>query len=130
MTATYRVKGTTGDVNQCEQCRTRLSKAVVLAVLDVDGNEIEIVHFGTDCAARATGYRQAYVARLAAKADVTAAGRREWARDILDMYEPVEGDVRATARLFFDRNPTQRGRTTASAAVAEMLAQARTILAA
>jgi hypothetical protein len=53
----YRVKGTTDEVTECELCgRQELKGTVMLAPLDEDGNEEEIVYFGSSCGAKAAGW--------------------------------------------------------------------------
>jgi hypothetical protein len=43
---------------ECECCgKANLKRTVVLAHLDADGNTVEVVKFGRDCAARALGIR-------------------------------------------------------------------------
>jgi hypothetical protein len=54
----YKIKGTTNDVTTCELCgRPELKGTVMLAPLDVDGNEDgDVSYFGTSCAAKASGW--------------------------------------------------------------------------
>jgi hypothetical protein len=126
----YQVKGTTDDVTQCMNCgRPDLRATVMLGVLDADGNVEDVVYYGTDCAARVTGRKQAAIKREAQAADHEHAQRVEWAQGIIAVYGPVEGDVRETARVFFERNPQMRHRLRASVAVADMLTEARAALA-
>lgn len=89
-TAAYRVKGSTNDVTTCGYCgRDELRGTVVLAVLDVDGNESgDVVYFGTGCAATA-GKRTVKEVR----ADVKAADEAREAED------RARRDVEHTARI-------------------------------
>jgi hypothetical protein len=69
----FNVKGTTEDVTTCDLCgREDLKFTVALAVLDADGNETEIVHYGSDCGAKVSGWTQADVMRRARNADTVA----------------------------------------------------------
>lgn len=67
----FRVKGTTTDVTTCDQCgREDLRGTTVLEILDTDGNGTgDMVYYGSDCAAKATGWTQAQVRRDARAAD-------------------------------------------------------------
>lgn len=126
---TYRVKGTTDDTTTCERCgKPNLRGTVVLSVLDADGNEESVAYFGSDCAARVTGRKAQAIRDAAAAADRKLAGAMAVAREHLAVYGPVEGDLRATAEVFFTRNPHMRTRCRASEVVAEMLAAARKTL--
>lgn len=50
----YRLLGVDDEVTTCEHCGKRgLRRTVVLSRLDADGNEVSVVRFGCDCAARA-----------------------------------------------------------------------------
>ncbi len=128
--AAYRIKGTTQDITDCAHGHTGLKKTVILATLDTDGTETGIIHLGTDCAAKAMRTTETKVRNTAATADAERAEQTEWARGILDTYGPVEGDKRATAILFFTRNPHMRDQIRASEWVGPQLAKARAILAA
>lgn len=85
--STYRVRGTTDDVTSCDCCgRVNLKKTVVLEILDGEGNGTgEVRYFGTDCAAKASGWTQREV-KAAAK-DADAAKRAEAARLSLQRAE-------------------------------------------
>jgi hypothetical protein len=57
-TQSFRYIGTTDETTVCEHCgREDLRSTVVLALLDVDGNEEEYVRYGSTCAARALAIR-------------------------------------------------------------------------
>lgn len=128
--ASYRIKGTTGDITTCDHCgRDNLRKTVILATLDADNNEEDILHFGVDCAARATRRTQTAIRNAATAADNERAEAIALAEQTIAIYGPVEGDVRATAELFFARNPHARGRIRASVWVAKALVDARAVLA-
>jgi hypothetical protein len=130
MTRAYRIKGTTGDVDTCAFGHTGLKKTVALAVLDADGNEGEIIYLGTDCAAKVMRTTETNIRNAASAADHERAEKVEWATEFVATYGPVDGDRRATAQLFFSRNPHARGTVTASEWVGKHLAEARAILAA
>jgi hypothetical protein len=50
----FRIKGTTDEVTECELCgRIDLKGTIVLATLDADGNEEDIVYYGASCGAKA-----------------------------------------------------------------------------
>ena len=54
----FKVLGTSEQEN-CECCgRDGLKRTIVLARLDADGNTVEVVRFGRDCAAKATRLRR------------------------------------------------------------------------
>ena len=56
--ARYKILGITDEVTTCERCgRDDLKRTVRLGVLDLDGNVEDAVHFGCDCAAKATQKR-------------------------------------------------------------------------
>lgn len=85
----YRIHRITDDVTHCDCCgRTDLKRTVQLLVLDTDGNAIDTVYFGTDCAARATG-RDAQRVKIAARtgADLEFSrfrkiAREQWGRNV------------------------------------------------
>lgn len=69
-TRAYRVKGSTTDVTACGLCgREDLKGTVVLAELDADGNEIDVVYFGSDCGSKAAGWTQAEMRKRTRAAD-------------------------------------------------------------
>lgn len=131
-TAAYRIKGTTGDVTDCEACGRRgLRKTVALAPLDADGNECDAVYYGVDCAARALGRLWTAVRDEAAAADGKRTRELPTAHDILAVYGPVENaGVREKAALYYSRNPHMRDRgVKATEEIARMLAWARSVVA-
>jgi hypothetical protein len=84
---TYRIKGTTEDVTNCEWGHTNLKKTVALAVLDSDGNETgTIVYLGVDCAAKAMRTTETRVRNAAASADTVLAEANSWAAEMLAYY--------------------------------------------
>lgn len=53
MTTSYRVHGISDDTDTCEICgKTELRRVVMLAVLDADGNQEDLLYAGSTCAAR------------------------------------------------------------------------------
>ena len=71
----YKSLGTSDDVTTCDLCgRDDLKSTVVLQQLDTDGNAVgDVVYFGSDCGARATGWTQATVWAAAKAANTDAA---------------------------------------------------------
>lgn len=67
----YRVRGTTNDVTDCEQCgRVELRGTVMMQPLDAEGNDDgDVAYFGTSCAATATGWTQREVKARGKSAD-------------------------------------------------------------
>jgi hypothetical protein len=66
----FRVAGTTDDVTTCDQCgKDDLRHTVVMVHLDADGNDDGVSYMGSDCAARAAGWTQARIRKLANAAD-------------------------------------------------------------
>jgi hypothetical protein len=66
----YRVLGTTDEVTECELCgRQELKGTIVLAVLDADGNDEEVVYYGASCGAKAAGWTTPAVRKAAKDAD-------------------------------------------------------------
>jgi hypothetical protein len=68
----YRVLGSTPDVTSCDLCgRSDLKGTIILQPLDAEGNAepCDPVHFGSDCGARAAGWTQREIKRLARTAD-------------------------------------------------------------
>lgn len=69
----FRVLGTTSDVTECDLCgRAELKGTVVLAPLDIDGNEEGVVYYGASCGAKAAGWTTKDVRRAAKDADAAA----------------------------------------------------------
>lgn len=68
---TFKVMGTTNDVTACELCgRTDLHHTIVLVPLDADGNDAGApVYYGSECGARAAGWKQGEVVKAAKTAD-------------------------------------------------------------
>ncbi len=74
----FKVLGTS-EQESCECCgRTGLKRTIALARLDNDGNTIEVVKFGRDCAAKATLTMRtgAAMEKLAIEADAIAEDER------------------------------------------------------
>ena len=64
--------GITDEVDECGHCgKQGLRKAVMLFVLDAEGNREELIYFGTTCAARALNLRNSQVMRAAEDAERT-----------------------------------------------------------
>jgi hypothetical protein len=88
VTKAYRVKGTTDDVTTCDQCGLEdLKSTVVMAALDPEGNEDGFTYMGRDCAAKATGWTQSEVRKLAATADREAKRQAEIERRVQENAE-------------------------------------------
>lgn len=125
-TADYLVKGSTGDITTCDHCgRTNLRKTVILATLDADGAEEDIVHFGVDCAARASGRTQTAIRNAAAAVDTTREQARQWAARTLPAMQRLSVADYIAANSFFAGRPTEQ----AAAALAATITECRQILA-
>lgn len=103
-TATHRYIGVTDEQTVCDHCgKAELAKTIVLALLDADGNQETVVHYGSTCAARALAVkggarRVRDLAGFAHRQTVEAAAD---ARALLAFYG-VEGDGTITHRFGFD----------------------------
>ena len=54
ITPKFRYIGTTDECTECQRCgKFELKATVVLAILDIDGNDEEITYYGSSCAGRA-----------------------------------------------------------------------------
>jgi hypothetical protein len=54
----FKILGITGDVTKCECCgRDDLKRTVILGILDADRNVVDVTHYGSNCAAKATKFR-------------------------------------------------------------------------
>jgi len=132
MAATYAVRGTTGDVTTCQICgKPELRGTVILAILDADGSTEDVTYAGTTCAARAAGHgaTSAGIRKQADAADYRRARAVEFAREQLSWWEPIEGDRQAIRDLYFGANPSARGKVNAIERVAEILRDAREVIA-
>ncbi|MFD5764014.1 hypothetical protein ACFWIZ_55200 [Streptomyces sp. NPDC127044] len=128
----WTIKGIVDDYDECGCCGRRgLNRTVALMPLDADGNEDgtaeDVVYYGTSCAARALGWRQATVALTAHAAQAERDQRDAYARRMLSIYAPVEfAPVRDKARVYYGRNQPQRDTgVKATEEVAKLLAGAR-----
>lgn len=62
--------GITDEVDSCDHCgKQGLKKAVMLFLLDAEGNREELVYYGTTCAARVLNLRNAQITRAAEDAE-------------------------------------------------------------
>ncbi|MFE2710267.1 hypothetical protein ACFXI6_18235 [Streptomyces mirabilis] len=132
----WTIKGIVDDYDECGCCGRRgLKRTVALMPLDADGNEDgtaeDVVYYGTSCAARALGWRQATVTLTAHAAQAERDQRDAYARRMLSIYAPVEfAPVRDKARVYYGRNQPQRDTgVKATEEVAKLLAGARATLA-
>lgn len=135
MTTRYTIKGTTADVSECGLCgRTHLRRTVALAPLDFDGNELDVIHAGTGCAARAMNRTAASVSAAARRADLAETIRRQHRREqaaaVIRMYSPIEQDRRAMAATYFEHSSGAAAGLAAYRAAIDLLAAARLELAA
>jgi hypothetical protein len=90
--AKFKVKGIDRDFDTCECCgKTNLKKTVVLARLDLDGNEMDVVRYGVDCAARATLIRRSHKAMDAFAENVQAESEKATAQIIHAVCEGIPG---------------------------------------
>lgn len=128
--ASYRVRGTTDDVTTCQICgKPELKGTVVLDILDADGNTEDVTYAGTTCAAKITGSKATSIKNAAAAADYRRTRALENARQQLSWWEPIEGDRKAIRELYFTGNPAARGLVNAPQRVAEILRDARAVIA-
>ncbi|MFF0132070.1 hypothetical protein ACFYTG_41260 [Streptomyces mirabilis] len=132
----WTIKGVVDDYDECGYCGRRgLKRTVALMPLDADGNEDgtaeDVVYYGTSCAARALGWRQATVTLTAHAAQAERDQRDAYARRMISIYAPVEfAPVRDKARVYYGRNQSQRDTgVKATEEVAKLLAEARATLA-
>jgi len=130
-TTAYRVRGTTDDVTTCQICgKPELKGTVILDILDEDGNTEEVTYAGTTCAAKLTGRKATAIRNAAAAADYSRQQALEHARKVLSWWGPIEGDRAAIRELYFKANPAARGTVNAPQRVAEILREAREVIAA
>ena len=128
----YRVRGTTDDVTTCQICgKPELKGTVILDILDEDGNTEDITYAGSTCAAKLAGGRAtgARISKEARAADYSRQRAIEHARQQLSWWEPIEGDRAAIRELYFTANPAARGQVNAPQRVAEILREAREVIA-
>lgn len=128
----YRVRGTTDDVTTCQQCgKPELKGTVILDILDADGNTEDVIYAGSTCAAKMAGGRTtgAKIRQQAQAADYRRAEAVKFARERLGWWEPIEGDRKAIREQYFTANPSARGHVNAPERVAEILREAREVIA-
>ena len=89
-TTRFRVQGITDDVTTCECCgRAGLKRTVRLVELDADGNDVEAVYYGTDCAARAAGATSTRIRNAAAAGNSLEETAAKWARGALATFSAI-----------------------------------------
>ena len=128
----YRVRGTTDDVTTCQQCgKPELKGTVILDILDADGNTEDVTYAGSTRAAKMAGGRVtgAKIRQQADAADYRRAEAVRYARERLGWWEPIENDRKAIREQYFTANPSARGHVNAPERVAEILREAREIIA-
>lgn len=77
--------GITSEVDECGHCgKQGLQKAVMLFILDADGNREELEYWGTTCAARAIGTTAADVRKKAQNAQTYRIARVKELEKLLD----------------------------------------------
>ena len=132
MTTTYKALGTTDDVTTCEICgKPELKGTVVVAILDADGNREDTIYAGSTCAARRVGGRTT-AKQIRDKANSANLARRqavEFATEKMSWWEPIEFDRVAIREQYFTANPGARGHVNAIERVAEILREAREVIA-
>ena len=112
------------DLGKPELCGT-----VILDILDADGNTEDVTYAGTTCAAKVTGSKATSIKNAAAAADYRRSRDLENARQQLSWWEPIEFDRKAILDLYFTGNPAARGLVNAPQRVAEILRDARAVIA-
>lgn len=106
MTVTrYRYVGVTDERITCDLCgKDELKSTVVLYVLDEDGNDDEIVYYGSSCAAKVLGRNRRGAGRKvleeARAARNRLAGEVESARACVARYADVENNDTALVNRF------------------------------
>ncbi len=123
-TTRFRVQGITDDVTTCECCgRAGLKRTVRLVELDADGNDMDAVHYGTDCAARATRTTSTRIRNAAAAGNSLADTAAKWARRALATFTAI------TAAEYLATNPSVGTLERAEECRLATVAEARQILA-
>lgn len=99
--------GITDENDTCGCCgKTNLKKAVMLFILDEDGNRDELVYYGTTCAAKALSVRPTQVTKMAEEANRDRLMKLDRLSYILaDTYS--HGSYLVRARDEFNRNASQ-----------------------
>lgn len=83
----YRALGTSNDVTKCELCgKEDLRGTLVLAILDADGNQEEVIYAGSTCGARRLKVKVTALRTAAVVADNRLNRAQEDARERLDYY--------------------------------------------
>lgn len=107
----YRIHGITDETDTCEVCgKIELRRVVMLAVLDADGNQEDIIYAGTTCAARKLAARGTRVSSGKVRDAATAAGH-VWERArafVAEMDGLTFGKFMMANRVAAD-NAAQRG---------------------
>ncbi|WP_431935757.1 hypothetical protein [Micromonospora sp. RP3T] len=89
--ARFRVQGITDDCTTCECCgRVNLKRTVLLVELDIDGNDLDAVYYGTGCAALATGTTTTRIRNTATVGDGLTNKALTWARSALPMFSAMD----------------------------------------
>src|SRR5829696_4201484 len=96
----YVIAGTCDDIPTCECCGTRIKKAVMLHPIDEEGNREDLVFYGTTCAAKVLNATRTAVTNTAGAEDNAWRARVAYAKEVLAVYGPVEGNRRETAILY------------------------------
>lgn len=131
--AGFRFIGTTDECIECQRCgKADLKSTVVLEILDADGNGGEFTYYGSSCAARALtemdGRKRtgASVLKSAQLAEYNRQQQLPLYQATLDYYAAVEhGTTKEQADAYFARNPQMRGKISARAEVARIIADCR-----
>ena len=90
MTNQFKALGTSTEVEECHCCgRTNLKKTVKLGVLDQDGNIQEVVYYGTDCAAKATGWNKQWMRTELSKADKQRRDNEHSAKNFIQLRDAI-----------------------------------------
>lgn len=93
--------GITDECDTCECCgKTNLKKAVMLFILDEDGNRDELVYYGTTCAAKALNTRSSEVTRMAQEANRDRLHRIDLLRCWLTDMDPMGRHPREARSLW------------------------------
>ncbi len=94
--------GITDEVDECGHCgKQGLKKAVMLFILDADGNRDELEYWGTTCAAQALNLRTAQVTRFAGEAERKRQARIAHLTLILGDMDPMGRFPHEVRRLWW-----------------------------
>jgi hypothetical protein len=105
----FRVGGTTDEITTCDQCgREDLKDTVIMIHLDADGEDDGTSYMGRDCAAKAAGWTQAKVRKLATAAGRAAKEKAERERVVAENARRTEFEKNFAAWLMETHGGTEK----------------------